>query len=259
MNASMPSLAVRSLCVQLGGRVALHDVSLSIGPGRWVAVAGPNGAGKTTLLRALAQLLPAGAVVSGSIDLLGRPLQAWPRRERARTLAWFCASEAAAGLPVADIVMLGRLPHRPWLGVPSEQDEAAVERALRQTGCWDMRARTLDALSAGERQRVLLARALAVEAEVLLLDEPLQALDVPHQADWVAIVRGLVSQGRTVVSVLHELSVALAADELVLVRAGRLAWHGDVAAPGTHRALAAVFDERVEVHAVAGRHVVVPR
>ncbi|MBP7567205.1 MAG: ATP-binding cassette domain-containing protein, partial [Burkholderiaceae bacterium] len=118
---------------------------------------------------------------------------------------------------------------------------------------------TLDALSAGERQRVLLARALAVEAEVLLMDEPLQALDVPHQADWIAIVRELAGRGRTVVSVLHELSVALAADELVLVEGGRLAWHGDAAAAATHRALAAVFDQRVEVHAVAGRHVVVPR
>ena len=106
--------------------------------------------------------------------------------------------------------MLGRLPHQAWLAAPSAADHAAVEQALRATQAWDWRGRPLSQLSGGERQRVLLARALAVQAQVLLMDEPLANLDPPHQADWLRLVREQVAAGQTVVSVLHEISLALA-------------------------------------------------
>src|SRR5690606_26015767 len=103
----------------------------------------------------------------------------------------------------------GRMPHQAWLAPPSEADEAAVQAAMQQTHSWTWRQRRMSQLSGGERQRVLLARVLAVQAPVVLMDEPLAHLDPPHQADWLSIVRGLRNAGVTVVSVLHELNMAL--------------------------------------------------
>jgi iron complex transport system ATP-binding protein len=164
----------------------------------------------------------------------------------------------AQDLLARDVVMLGRLPHQPWLGAASAADHAAVRAAMRQTQCWDWRDRPLGSLSGGERQRVLLARALAVQAPVLLMDEPLANLDPPHQADWLAVVRALVSKGNTVVSVLHELSMALHADELVIMAAGRITHQGTCSDAATHRALEAVFDQRITIHPLANQWVALP-
>jgi len=135
----------------------------------------------------------------------------------------------------------------------------AVEQALRATQAWDWRGRTLGQLSGGERQRVLLARALAVQAQVLLMDEPLANLDPPHQADWLLLVRELVADGKTVVSVLHEISLALQADELVVMAQGRVSYQGACSDAATHRALEQVFDHRIAIHALAGQYVALPR
>jgi iron complex transport system ATP-binding protein len=187
------ALAAKDLRVALGGREVLHGIDVSLPAGRWTAVVGPNGAGKTTLLKALAHLLPA----RGTIELLGRAQATWGARERGRALAWLGQAETGAeDLRAGDVVLLGRLPHQAWLASPSGADHAAVERAMRATQCWEWRGRTLGELSGGERQRVLLARALAVEAAVLLMDEPLANLDPPHQADWLALVREHVVAGR---------------------------------------------------------------
>ena len=150
------------------------------------------------------------------------------------------------------------MPHQDWLAGPSLQDHAEVTRALRATHAWDWRERRLGALSGGERQRVLLARALAVNADILLLDEPLANLDPPHQMDWLQHMRALVNEGKTVVSVLHEIGMALQADELVLMQAGRVVFQGACAQAATHRAVEAVFEHRIAVHAVGQQWVVVP-
>ena len=232
-------------------------MDLTLPSGRWTSIVGPNGAGKSTLLKVLAGLL---AVRSGSVQLLGRDLHGWSRRERARRLAWLGQNEAAADdLCVYDLAMLGRLPHQAWMQPASPADHAAVEQALRTTQAWDWRERPLSQLSGGERQRVLLARALAVQAQVLLMDEPLANLDPPHQADWLHSVRALVAQGRTVVSVLHEISLALQADDVVIVAGGRLLHHGRAEDGATHRALEAVFDQRIAIHPVAGKWLALPR
>ena len=156
------------------------------------------------------------------------------------------------------LVMLGRLPHQPWLAGPSPADHVAVQQALQNTQAWDWRQRALGQLSGGERQRVLLARALAVQAPVLLMDEPLANLDPPHQADWLVLVRQLVAQGQTVVSVLHEISMALHADDLLVLADGRLTHHGPCADPASHRALEQVFDHRIAIHALQGQWVALP-
>ena len=195
----MSSIAVhaRSIRARLGNVEILHDVSLALPQGRWSSIVGPNGAGKSTLLKVLAGLLPH----QGSVALLGQPLTSYPARQRAQRLAWLGQNESAADdLTVWDVVMLGRLPHQAWLAAPSDADRAAVEIALKSTQAWDWRSRSLGQLSGGERQRVLLARALAVQAQVLLMDEPLANLDPPHQADWLGVVRCLLETGVTVVS-----------------------------------------------------------
>jgi iron complex transport system ATP-binding protein len=249
------ALAAHGLRVSLGGAEVLHGVELALPAGRWTAIVGPNGAGKTTLLKALAHLLPS----RGQVRIAGRAAHAWSPRERARLLAWLGQNEGGAhDLMAYDVVMLGRLPHQSWLGAPSRQDHAAVEAAMHETQCWDWRARPLGHLSGGERQRVLLARALAVQAPLLLMDEPLANLDPPHQADWLRIVRRHVERGGTAVSVLHEITMALHADDIVVMSSGRVTHQGQCAHPATHRALECVFGGRIAVHALAGHWVALP-
>ncbi|GAA3980808.1 ABC transporter ATP-binding protein [Comamonas faecalis] len=250
------ALVARRVGVAYGARPILQSVDLALAEGRWTSIVGPNGAGKSTLLKVLAGLL---APASGQVLLLGRELRAWGRRERALALAWLGQNEATADdLRVYDVAMLGRLPHQRWMQPASAADHAAVEQALRATQAWDWRDRPLAQLSGGERQRVLLARVLAVQARVLLMDEPLANLDPPHQADWLALVRNEVARGCTVVSVLHEVGMALAADELVVMRAGQVVHHGGCADERTHRAVEQVFDRRVAVHSLAGQWVALP-
>ena len=255
MSSTPPALSARLRAVCLQTCPVLGPIALDLHAGRWTAIVGPNGAGKSTLLRALGGLQPA----EGEVQLHGRPLAAWGAAERARALSWLGQNEPVGeGLSVEAVVMLGRLPHRGWLAPPTSDDQAAVERAMAETHCAAWRRRSLDTLSGGERQRVLLARALAVQAGVLLMDEPLTHLDPPHQADWLALVRRLRDDGATVVSVLHELNVALQADDLVVVARGAVVHHGAPGDAATREALMAVFERRLRLVEVDGQWLAVP-
>ncbi len=234
----------------------LHGIKLSIAQGRWTSIVGPNGAGKSTLLKVLAGLLPH----AGRVTLLGQPLAGLSGRSRAHQMSWLGQNEAGADdLTVYDVAMLGRLPHQAWLAPPSELDRIEVEQALRATQAWDWRGRPLSHLSGGERQRVLLARALAVQARVLLMDEPLANLDPPHQADWLRMVRQLVAAGKTVISVLHEISLALRADEMVIMVGGAITHQGDCREAATHRALEQVFNNRIIIAPLLDQWVALPK
>jgi iron complex transport system ATP-binding protein len=255
-RTSTIALQARGINANLGDAHILRDIDLLLPAGRWTSIVGPNGAGKSTLLKVLANLLPH----AGSISLLGQPLANLPARERAKQLAWLGQNEVTGDdLTVWDVAMLGRLPHQTWLAAPSAEDHGAVEQALRATQAWDWRARTLGQLSGGEPQRVLLARALAVHAQVLLMYYPLAILDPPHQADWLHMVRGLIAQGKTVVSVLHEISMALHADDMLIMAGGRVIHQGACSDAATHRALESVFDSRIAIHALVGQWVALPR
>lgn len=250
------AISAESISVNAKNRCILNRVNTAIFAGQWTAIVGPNGAGKSTLLRALAGLQP---LAHGQVQLLGQPLAQWPRKAQARQLAWLGQGEAApADLSSYEVAMLGRLPYQNWLAAPSAADHAAVAQALQATQAWDWRDRPLGELSGGERQRVLLARALATQAPVLLMDEPLANLDPPHQSDWMATVRRHAAQGGTVVSVLHELGVALQSDCLIILQAGQLVHHGPSDDAVTHAALEAVFDQRIRVCAVQGQWVALP-
>ena len=250
------ALQAQGLKVSLAGVEVLHDLNLDLESGCWTSIVGPNGAGKSTLLKVLAGLLPS----QGRVCLLGQDLHTLSGRERARRLSWLGQSELAADdLSVYDVAMLGRLPHQSWLASPNAADRVAVEQSLRSTGAWDWRSRQLAQLSSGERQRVLLARALAVQAQVLLMDEPLVNLDPPHQVDWLILVRELVAIGKTVVSVLHEISLALQADHMVVMAQGRVAHQGACQDRVTHRAVEQVFYQRIAITAVGSQWVALPR
>ena len=248
-------IEARALQVSLGRRPVLRGVDAEFAAG-WTAVVGPNGAGKSTLLRALAGLLPPDG---GGVRLEGRTLAEWPARERGQRIAWMAQStESVYDLSARDVVMLGRIPHLGLVGAPGPQDEAAVEAAMRATECQDWAHRPLSELSGGERQRVLLARALAVQAPVLLLDEPTAHLDPPHQVALVRLCRTL-ARHQVVVSVLHDLNLALQADRLLVLRDGRAVAQGLRDDPSLHRALEAVFDGSIRVQAAGKGWITLPQ
>ena len=254
----MNNIAVQAVntSAKLQNTPVLHHINVQFETGRWTSIVGPNGAGKSTLLKVLAGVLPH----DGHVELFGEVMSHIAPRARAKKLAWLGQNEASADdLTVFDVAMLGRLPHQAWLASPNAADIAAVEQALRSTQAWEWRGRALGQLSGGERQRVLLARALAVQADVLLMDEPLANLDPPHQADWLVLVRQLIAQGKTVVSVLHETTMALQADDMLIMAAGRVTHFGATADAATHRALEHVFESRISIKIIENMLVSLPK
>jgi iron complex transport system ATP-binding protein len=221
----------------------------------WTAIVGPNGAGKSTLLRCLAGLQ---AATSGEVLLRGRSLHEWPARERAREIAWLGQrGEATGDLSALDLVRLGRLPHLGLFAAPTVEDEAKVRQAMRDTQCEVWADRPLQHLSGGERQRVLLARALAVDAPVLLLDEPTSHLDPPHQVSLIRLIRELAA-ARAVVTVLHDLPLAVHADRLIVMRQGELLAEGPCSDEQVRLAIEEVFEGALRLQARGGTYAVLP-
>jgi iron complex transport system ATP-binding protein len=224
-NGHGVALDVEGLGVRLGGGEILRDVTLEVTAGSWGCVIGPNGAGKTTLLHAVAGLAP----FEGRVGLWGQELRAYPRRERARLVALVPQQPVIPeGVTVEDYVLLGRTPHLGVLGTERRSDLVAVERALGRLELVWAAERRLDTLSGGELQRVVLARALAQEAPLLLLDEPTTGLDLGHQIRVLELVDELRREdGLTVLSTMHDLTLAgRFADRFALLSHGRLVAKG---------------------------------
>ncbi|HKC11472.1 MAG TPA: ABC transporter ATP-binding protein, partial [Vicinamibacteria bacterium] len=218
-------LEARDLSVGRGSRQVLHGVSLALGAGESLALVGPNAAGKSTLVRTLAGLLPPSG---GVVELNGRPLRAWARDALARHVALVTPEEEGPpALTVEDRVALGRYPHRgPFLPLTAG-DRAAVTRALERTGIAPLARRRLGTLSAGERQLAALARGLAQEPEVLLLDEPSAHLDIGHQLALFRVLEEARARGLAVLAVVHDLQRAAAwAGRMALLCGGRIEAEG---------------------------------
>jgi iron complex transport system ATP-binding protein len=217
----MTHLTIEQLSVAYQRRVALRNVSLDADSGEVVILIGPNGAGKSTLLRAIAGTL---APQDGRVCLDGQDMARLRPAERARLVA---VVPQAARLPeaftVAEVVLVGRNPHLPLFGGERASDYEAARQAMLRTDTWGLAERRVGALSGGEQQRVLLARALAQEPRVLLLDEVTAHLDLRHQLATLRLARSLARSGLLVVAALHDLNLAAQhADRLALLDGGEL-------------------------------------
>lgn len=210
-------ISVSNLHINLSDKEILKGVNISLNSGELVGLIGPNGAGKSTLLKALSGLLP---MASGSITLDGKPLSKLPDQKRAQLIAYLPQNGPAHwNLNVEALVSLGRLPHHG----NNHNNYKAVIRALELTRLINLRHRTMDTLSGGERMRVLLARALAVESPILLADEPIAALDPLQQLQTLEILRNQAHAGMIVVVVLHDLTLASRyCDRLLLMNRGEI-------------------------------------
>jgi iron complex transport system ATP-binding protein len=234
----------------------LSGISLRLRPGALTVVVGPNGAGKSTLLRTLGGLV---VPEDGRVAFDGTVLQRMRPSERARAIAYLPQGGAIAWpLPVEEVVALGRMPHGERPGSLRPEGRQAVADAIAQVGLSGFEPRPASDLSGGERARVLLARALAVGAPVLLADEPVAALDPRHQLVVLEVLKARAAAGGTAVAVMHDLGLAARfADEIVLLEAGRLRAYGAPAEVLTPAALAESFGIAARVETSGGRLVIV--
>jgi iron complex transport system ATP-binding protein len=256
----MDALAAQHLTCAYRSQPVLEDLCLAARSGELLALIGPNGAGKTTLLRAMARIL---RPLRGRVLLAGEDLWRTARHDVARRLALAPQTNGTRWpLTVEHAVALGRAPHRGWLLRLSASDLAAIERALGHTGLAALRERRITELSGGEQRRVVLARALAQDPQVLLLDEPTAYLDLKYQAEIMELAARLAHQdGLTVVITLHDLNLAaLHADRLALLSEGRVVALGDPAEVLTPERLTQVYGVPVVVscHPISGTPLVMP-
>lgn len=222
----MSALAISGLDVTLDGAAILRDVTLRAEPGTWLGVIGPNGAGKSTLLHAVCGVVP----YRGSISFGGESIATLDRRTRARHVALVSQSPTVPiGITVVDYVLLGRTPHRTALSSPSRTDRQVVRTVVDQLDLGRFAKRRLTTLSGGERQRVFLARALAQQSAIVLLDEPTAALDIGHQTEVLDLIDQLRHDlGLTIVTTLHDLTLAgRYPDTLAMLAGGRMVAQGN--------------------------------
>jgi iron complex transport system ATP-binding protein len=250
-------LAADEVQVMLGGRLVVTDASFALPRGSLTALVGPNGAGKTTLLRALCGLIPAAGIVRIDKDML----EDLAVRERARRFAYLPQGHVVHWpLPVRDVVALGRFPH--GATDPSRlppHDAEAVERAMRATDILDLADRRVTEISGGERSRAIVARVLAVEAPIILADEPTSSLDPRHQIEVMRLLRDAAESGTLVIVVTHDLGLAARfADTVIVMQAGRLATVGPPAQALSPDILAEVFQVNAFRGEWKGEPVIVP-
>jgi iron complex transport system ATP-binding protein len=243
-----------------GDRTILRDVSLLLRPGAIVGLLGPNGCGKTTLLRLLSGML---TPQSGEVRLAGRPLPSLTRRDIARRVAVVPQeTHATFEFTVLDVVLMGRYPHLGPFELEGPADLEIARRALDATGTGHLEARRFASLSGGEKQRVVIAGALAQAAAVMLLDEPTASLDLAYQLEVATLLRELNrTHGTTMVVCTHDLNMAASlCDEVALLRDGVVLAHGPTTDTMTVDSIRATFGVVADVHfhAAAGHLAVVP-
>lgn len=251
-GAKMNYIQANNLNLAYKEKSVVQNFGLSIKKGTIVGLIGPNGSGKTTVLRALAGLL---TPKEGDIQINAQNLNSLSKQKRARIMGWVPQREIFAwSLKVEDIVSLGRAPHRGWLLPFSKHDRRMIHQALMRTELSNFAARPIDELSGGEFQRVLIARALAQEPKILLLDEPTANLDIHHQIQVMDLVQELVKKEKmTAIIAIHDLALAARyCDQLTLIDHGKTRCAGSPAQVLTPENLSAVFG--VDAHLYRDPH-----
>lgn len=227
------------------GRV-VEDVSLTLHAGEMLGVIGPNGSGKSTLLRLLSGVL---APEAGAVSLLDQSLRTYGPRALARHIA-VVPQESTIEFPfsVTEVVLMGRSPHLGTFAFEGDRDLEVARAAMRRTGVSHLASRCIHELSGGERQRVILARALAQEAAILLLDEPAAFLDLRHAVELYDLLRDLIAEGKSVLTVLHDLNLAaLYCDRVALMKGGRIVETGVPGEVITYAHITATYETEVYV------------
>ncbi|MEW1963579.1 ATP-binding cassette domain-containing protein [Microbacterium sp. NPDC077644] len=256
-HATAPSSATplhaEAISLDRGGRLIIDGIDCTVEAGSFTALIGPNGAGKSTLLHLIAGVDP---FTSGAIALGGTDARALRRRDRARFTALVeQQADTDLELDVLDVVLLGRTPHLPLLGGPGAHDVKIAETALQRAGAHAYVDRRFQELSGGERQRVLLARALAQEPALLLMDEPMNHLDIQAQLHTLVLMRSLADSGIAVLAALHDLTLAARhADQVIVLDHGRVVASGPPAETLTPELIELVYGVRADVipHPVDG-------
>jgi iron complex transport system ATP-binding protein len=256
-----PLYSLRDVSLAYDERPVLRGLNLELGAGEFVGILGPNGCGKTTLLNLLAGVLrPSG----GEILLRERPLREYGRNEVARLVS-VLPQETSVDFPFTalEVVLMGRAPYLKRFQWESEADLEIAQAAMRLTDCWEFRARDIRSLSGGERERVLMARALAQEPQVLLLDEPTTHLDLKHQGETYRLLKRLHrDRGLSIVAVLHDLNFAASAcQRLLLLAEGCLKADGKPSAVLQPATIREVFATELlsGLHGETGRPYFLPR
>ncbi|MEE5000108.1 Fe(3+) dicitrate ABC transporter ATP-binding protein FecE [Pseudomonas alliivorans] len=242
----MSILQAQQLDIGYGATRIVQDLSFSPPPGKVTALIGPNGCGKSTLLKAFARIL---TPQSGSLSLDGKAYRDLSARDLARKVAFLPqVLPIPEGVSVRQLVAYGRSPHNSLWGRLSGADQHSVEQALQRMELKTLADRPLSDLSGGQRQRAWLAMILAQDAAIVLLDEPTTYLDISHQVELLDLMRALSAEGKTVITVLHDINQACRyADHLAVMQAGRLVASG---APGdvlNAELVCQVFDVQVQI------------
>jgi cobalamin transport system ATP-binding protein len=241
-----PAIDTRNLSFAYKDRAVFHNVSLSVEKGEMVGILGPNGSGKTTLLRVLSAVLGA----QGEIRLNGRQIATYGRRELSK-LFGVVAQESHVNFPytVVEIVLMGRASYHSPFALEGKKDLEVARASMELTDCLSLSDRYLHELSGGEKQRVMIARALAQEPEILLLDEPSAFLDLKHQVQVFELLRRLNSEnGLTIVAALHDLNLAaLFFPRLIMLREGKIYRDGSPKEVLTEKTIDEVYSIRVRV------------
>lgn len=239
-------LAAEGVSFGYGSERVVDDLSFKLQPGEVFGIIGPNGSGKSTLMRLLSGVLKPD---QGTVNLFQRPLAAYGRRDIARAIA-VVPQETAIEFPysVTEVVLMGRSPHFGGFAFEGDQDVEIAHTAMRRTSVEHLARRSIHELSGGERQRVILARALAQEAPIMLLDEPAAFLDIRHEVEIYDLLRDLQAEGKSIVTVLHDLNLAaLYCDRVGLLQRGRFLHVGQPDDVITYSAITEVYETEVYV------------